>query len=275
MYTLINSLEDLKTLNQELILKSHIGVDTEFRRTTKTNMRLSLLQDNDGEEIYLIDCIAIGDPKDECAFLYSDSVTKILHSCKEDLEATYSWTKRKMENIFDTQLAYSFLGKDYSISYQGLVEERLEITLEKKETRSNWLRRPLTDSQLKYAALDVEYLLPLYEELRNELLQNDKLKWLDEDIQQLIKFTFNPFLSLNDQKRSIPKVQENELLIQLNKAVEYIAKENHINETLFFSKKTQKNFLRFALINGIDDACKNITKWRSYLIREKILDLLR
>ena len=85
MYTLIDSSEDLAFLNKELLLKEYIGADTEFKRTTKDNMKLALLQVNDGDEIYLIDSIAINDPKNDASFLFSESVIKIFHSCKEDL----------------------------------------------------------------------------------------------------------------------------------------------------------------------------------------------
>ena len=156
MFTLIKSIEDLSYLNKELSKKPFIGVDTEFRRTTKDNMRLALLQVNDHDEIYLIDAIKIQNPGDHASFLFSESVTKIMHSCKEDLEAVFSWTKQEMVNIFDTQIANSFLNGEYTISYQSLVKQELDIFLEKDETRSNWIRRPLSDSQLKYAALDVE-----------------------------------------------------------------------------------------------------------------------
>ena len=143
MYKLIESIDDLIYLNEELLQKEYIGVDTEFRRTSKDNMRLALLQVNDGDEIYLIDTLSIGDPEEFASFLYSDSVTKIYHSCKEDLEAVFSWTNKKMVNIFDTQLANAFLEDDYSISYQGLEEKNLGIQHEKKETRSNWNRSHL------------------------------------------------------------------------------------------------------------------------------------
>ena len=148
MFTIIDSIQDLAFLNKELLEKPYLGVDTEFRRTTKDNMKLALLQINDGEEIYLIDTIEIQDPLDHVSFLFSDTVVKIFHSCKEDLEAIFSWTKKEMMNIFDTQLANSFLEDEYSVSYQSLVKKKLDIDLEKKETRSNWLRRPLSDFQL-------------------------------------------------------------------------------------------------------------------------------
>ena len=274
MYTYINSKEDLIYLNRELLSKSFIGVDTEFRRTTKTNMKLALLQVNDGEEIFLIDTLMIDDPKDSCDFLFSDSVIKIFHSCKEDLEAIFSWTGNKILTIFDTQLANSFLGSDYSISYQRLVEKKIDVLLEKKETRSNWLRRPLSDAQMKYASLDVEYLIHLYTAQVEELKFLNKLEWHNQDIEKLIETIFNPQIQDFELTRTLPKTKENELLLSFNKIVERLAKENQINSTLLFSKKAQKDFLRLALVKGVDEAFSYITNWRRDLIREDFINLL-
>ena len=275
LYTYIDSIEDLAYLNEELLNKSYVGVDTEFRRTTKDNMRLALLQINDEDEIYLIDTLLIDDPKDKCSFLYSDSVTKILHSCKEDLEAIYSWTNKKMCNVFDTQIANAFLNGDYSVSYRLLVEKKLGIILEKNETRSNWLRRPLTDSQLKYASLDVEYLINLFLDQREELETSKKLNWHDEDISQLIKVTFERHDNSRELVRSLPKAREEEMLYMLNNAVQKIAAREDINPTLFFSKKSQKDFLRLTLIRGIDLSLSEITDWRGKLIKDDILNILK
>ena len=275
LYTYIDSIEDLAYLNEELLNKSYVGVDTEFRRTTKDNMRLALLQINDEDEIYLIDTLLIDDPKDKCSFLYSNSVTKILHSCKEDLEAIYSWTNKKMCNVFDTQIANAFLNGDYSVSYRLLVEKKLGIILEKNETRSNWLRRPLTDSQLKYASLDVEYLINLFLDQREELETSKKLNWHDEDISQLIKVTFERHDNSRELVRSLPKAREEEMLYMFNNAVQKIAAREDINPTLFFSKKSQKDFLRLTLIRGIDLSLSEITDWRGKLIKDDILNILK
>ena len=246
MFTLIDSIEDLAFLNEELLQKSHIGVDTEFRRTTKDNMRLALLQINDGEEIFIIDTLLIKSPQHQASFLFDDSVTKIFHSCKEDLEAVFAWTNREMVNIFDTQIANSLLDGDFSIGYQGLVEQEMDIVLNKNETRSNWIRRPLSDSQLKYAALDVEYLIYIYKAQEEQLKSTTKLEWHDQEIKRLIELTFNP-LAHNDLERTITKAEEADLLLRFNKAVEIISKREKINPTLFFSKKAQKDFLRLDL----------------------------
>ena len=274
MYTYIETIEDLSFLNKELLEKSYLGVDTEFRRTTKDNMRLALLQINDGEEIYLIDTILIDHQDNVSDFLFSNDVTKIFHSCKEDLEAVYSWTGRVMENIFDTQLANAFIDGQYSIGYQGLVEERLDIILDKNETRSNWIRRPLTESQLNYAASDVQYLIHLYEELQKELAESNKIDWLYEDLQHLVSSTFEPLSSSIEGRSMISKSEERNLLNKFNEIIINISMRERINSTLFFSKKNQKDFIRVALGKGLEEAFQTITLWRKELIEDSLKNLL-
>ena len=275
MYTFIDSIDDLAFLNEELLKKPYVGVDTEFRRTTKDNMRLALLQINDGEEIFIIDPLKIDSPTQQTSFLFDKDVTKILHSCKEDLEAIYAWTNEKMQNVFDTQLANSFLEDEYSVSYQNLVEKKLGIVLDKGETRSNWLRRPLSDSQLKYAALDVEYLINIYFEQKKELDLSNKLPWLKEDVEKLIDFTLHSRVDYEEAPRTLPKAQENELLQRFNTLIEEIATREGINVTLFFSKKAQKEFLRKVLIQGVERAFDNLTEWRKGLLSEEVMSLLK
>ena len=274
MYTYIETIEDLSFLNKELLGRPYLGVDTEFRRTTKENMRLALLQINDGEEIYLIDAVRIDNPENVCDFLISDTVTKIFHSCKEDLEAVYSWTGRIMENLFDTQLANAFIDGQYSIGYQGLVEERLDIVLDKNETRSNWVRRPLTESQLNYAASDVQYLIHLYKELEIELIESNKIDWLYEEIQNTVSTTFQPSISSEELRSTLSKNEEKNLLNKFNEAVINISAEEKINPTLFFSRKNQKDFIRLALNKGLEDAFLTITQWRRELIQDTVKQLL-
>ena len=275
LYTYIDSLEDLAYLNEELLKSPYLGIDTEFRRTTKDNMQLALLQVNDAEEIYLIDTISIGEPESHADFLFSKSVLKILHSCKEDLEAIYAWTDREIKNIFDTQIANALLNGNFSIGYQSLVQQELDIVLNKSETRSNWLRRPLSESQLKYAALDVEYLIHIYKIQEKELTNSSKLVWHNEDIERLLSITFSPENDLKELQRNISQAQEIELLGEFNMLVEEISKDKKINPTFFFSKKAQKDFLRLVFKDGLDSACEKITPWRSKLIKKEILNLVK
>ena len=275
MYTYIESIEDLKFLNKEFLKKSYLAVDTEFRRTTKHNMKLALLQVKDEEEIYLIDTLAIENPREHASFLSTASVIKIFHSCKEDLEAIFSWTQKEMLTIFDTQLANAFLNDQYTISYQELVKKRLGIDLDKKETRSNWIRRPLTENQLKYAALDVEYLINIYLYQKEALLKTHKLKWHDEEINKLIKSTFRQNDFYEEPERKISRTKENELLVGLDKIVKKISKDHSINNTLFFSKKSQKHFLRSIFNEDIDYALNGLTNWRKEILKDDLNEFLK
>ena len=162
---LVDSDKKLSNLVSKLKDISEIGLDTEFIRESTYRPILALVQISlPNGEIYLIDPIAI-DRRDLISeIISSTSLIKIIHSSKQDIEAIYNFTNSYPVNIFDTQIANAYLNGDYSIGYQSLVEQKLDIVLNKNETRTNWIRRPLSDSQLKYAALDVEYLILLYEE---------------------------------------------------------------------------------------------------------------
>jgi ribonuclease D len=275
VFTFIDSKADLEFLNSELLSKEFVGVDTEFRRTNKNNMRLGLLQINDTEEIYLVDTVIINNPKDECSFLFSNSVIKVFHSCKEDIEAVYAWTGRFIKNIFDTQIANEFLGGDFSESYQSLVRNKLGISINKNETRSNWLRRPLTDSQLHYAASDVEFLTEIYKDQSESLTQQNKINWLNEEIQFLTAKILNPQLEFEGISNNLTKKEEMNLLNKFNELVISISQKNNVNPTLFFSKKIQKEFLRIVLSKGIDVGLNATTEWRSELIERPLKELLQ
>ena len=275
MFTYIESLSDLEFLDSELLEKSFVGVDTEFRRTSKDNMKLALLQVNDGEEIYIIDAVKINEPGESCNFLFSDSVTKIFHSCKEDVEAIFSWTNKTVVNLFDTQLAEAFLNGEYTIGYQGLVEKKVGILIDKGETRSNWIRRPLTDSQLNYAASDVEFLIHLYVDQYRELSSSKKLHWKEEELDFLVSSVLSASQLHEEMSIEITKKEEKNLLNKFDEIVQNISEIEEINSTLFFSKKNQRSFLRLALDKGLVEACGSLTSWRSRLILEPLRSLFQ
>ena len=267
MFTLIETAEDLIFLNKELLQSSYVAIDTEFRRTTKDNMKLGLIQINDSHEIYLIDCLQIKEPKESCSFLSSHDTKKIFHSCREDIEAIYSWTKQEVLNIYDTQIANSLLGGSFSISYQDLVKEKIGLKVDKEETRTNWLRRPLSEAQLNYAAIDVYYLIDLYRLQRQEFSETNKLEWLEEESNKILvsdSFIETP----KDRLFNIQKKEEREILLQFNNMVKAISRTENINPTLFFSKQNQKILLHNTLILGLEGALNNITKWRRELIKD-------
>ncbi len=272
-FTIINKSSDLDYLDKELLQKSVVGVDTEFRRRSKDDIDLALIQINDGHEIFLVDCISIGPYLGTCKFLIEKKVLKIFHSCREDLEVLFSWTKEEPKSIFDTQLANAFLGGSFSIGYQKIVEEELDVHLEKDETRSNWMKRPLRDSQLRYAASDVEFLLDLYEIQNKKLNDLRRLDWMNEEITSLIKKEgseeYKEFKKIND----LSKAQEKEFLNSLNEMVIEVSESFNINKTLLLSKKEQKEVLSKILHRGLKLTLDDLLKWKKDLLLKDIYNL--
>lgn len=164
-----------------------IGLDTEFIRTDTFYPVAGLIQVScPGHEV-LVDPLAITDLAPLTQLLADTRVTKVLHACGEDLEVFQRLLGELPQPLFDTQIAAAFLGMGLSIGHQRLVEAELEITLPASETRSNWLQRPLSDSQLLYAAADVHCLLPLYQSQLAQLQAKDFVSAATQEFEALIE----------------------------------------------------------------------------------------
>ena len=160
-----------------------IGLDTEFVRETTYFPRPALIQVAGNQGVSLIDPLAVSDLDPLKAVLMEPAVVKVMHACDEDLEVLELVTGGTVENVFDTQLAAAFAGYGFSLGYQNLVEQLLGIVLDKNETRSNWLRRPLSSAQLRYAALDATYLLPIHDRLFREIEATGRSAWPNEELE--------------------------------------------------------------------------------------------
>ena len=119
------------------------------------------------------------------ALLESPSLVLIFHACAEDLEVLDYALDIRPKSIFDTQIAAGLANIGYNLGYGRLVERLFDIQLDKCETRSNWLARPLTQRQLDYAEVDVLHLHPLYKQLRDALEQQQRNSWLHEEMEHL------------------------------------------------------------------------------------------
>ncbi len=158
-----------------------IGLDTEFIRERTYYPRPALLQVSDAEGAILVDTTAISDYGPLAEVLADPDAVVVMHACGEDLEVLEVMTGTRPRRIFDTQLAAAFAGLGFGLGYRALVATLLDISLDKGETRSDWLRRPLSPSQLHYATRDVLYLLPLYRHLSGALDRLQRSAWVEEE----------------------------------------------------------------------------------------------
>ena len=149
--------------------QSAVALDTEFMRVSTYFPKLGLIQLYDSERVSLIDPLAITDFSPFVALLSNPKVLKILHSCSEDLLVFLQKFDQLPRPMIDTQIMARFLGLGTSAGLAKLAQQYLNVEIDKGATRTNWIKRPLSDIQLQYAAGDVWYLLPLYRILEKEL----------------------------------------------------------------------------------------------------------
>lgn len=184
-YFYIDSNEALVNACQALSRCAQVALDTEFMRVDTFYAQVGLVQISDGEQTYLLDPLAINEWQPLIDLLTNAKVTKVLHACSEDLDLLHHWLGVVPTPLADTQVAAAFVGHGLSMGLQNMVQTLLGVELEKGETRSDWLQRPLTDSQCHYAALDVALLLQCYDKLLVSLEAQGKLTWFTEDMQML------------------------------------------------------------------------------------------
>ena len=153
--------------------QSAVALDTEFVRTRTLYPQLGLVQLYAGDEVALIDPTTIQDFSPFIALLADDRVTKVLHACGEDLEVFHHTFQQLPQPMCDTQVMANFLGFANSPGFATLVQQYFQIEIDKGASRTDWLARPLSDTQLRYAAADVWYLLPLYQQMQAQLAQTE------------------------------------------------------------------------------------------------------
>ena len=182
----IDSLPRLAAFCTALRGAEWLAVDTEFLRERTYYPRFCLLQVASHSHVACIDPLALHTLEPFAEVLFDPTITKVLHSGRQDLEIFYRLWDRLPGPVFDTQIAAPLVGLAEQISYAGLVSELLGIALEKTHTRTDWSLRPLSEAQLRYAAEDVIYLGASYQALRGRLEALGRLAWLEDDFSALL-----------------------------------------------------------------------------------------
>lgn len=193
-YQLIEDQNSLNNLCEQLGKAKVLAIDTEFVRTRTLYAKLGLLQVCDGEQLALIDPLAIDDLSPFWALLTNENITKVLHACSEDLEVFLTAGNCKPVNLIDSQIMMSFLGHGLSLGYAAMVKHFTDIELDKSESRTDWTKRPLTEKQLNYASADVDHLFSIYPRLLAELTQAGFLAYAQIETQSMIEKKFTPII---------------------------------------------------------------------------------
>ncbi len=167
-YLMITTDEALAEVCQAARQVPALALDTEFVRTRTYYPQLGLIQLFDGVQVSLIDPLTITDWSPFKALLQDSKVIKFLHAGSEDLEVFLNTFGTLPDPFIDTQILAAFSGRALSCGFATIVEAYTGIALDKSESRTDWLARPLSERQCEYAAADVFYLLPIAHKLMAE-----------------------------------------------------------------------------------------------------------
>lgn len=177
--------EDLEAFANRAMRSSVLAIDTEFLREKTYYAKLCLLQLATDDETAIVDPFEVEDLRVLAPLLENESVVKLFHAGGQDLEILLREVGTLPRPLFDTQVAAALLGHTQQIGYAALVHAECGVTLKKIDSFTDWSRRPLSESQLEYAADDVAYLPRMYERMRAQLVELGRLAWLDRDFEDL------------------------------------------------------------------------------------------
>ncbi len=185
-YTWITEQPALETLVDTLVDQPRYALDTEFHRERTYFPQLALIQiawrDDSGQQLVLVDPLSV----DVTAFgrLFASDALCVIHAAQQDLDVLTHAAGSVPSRMFDTQLAAGFVGYG-TPSLVSLLQGEIGVSPAKGDRLTDWMRRPLTDSQCQYAAVDVEYLLEVHERLVAQLAQVNRLAWAEDACEEL------------------------------------------------------------------------------------------
>ena len=181
----IEDQEALEAFVERARRSSVLAIDTEFLREKTYYARLCLIQFATDDEVAVVDPFCMEDLHVLAPLLEDAGVMKVLHSGGQDLEILWHEVGVLPQPLFDTQVAAALLGHTQQIGYGALVGAECGVALKKVDSFTDWSRRPLSESQLRYAADDVIYLPRMYEHMKQELERQGRLHWLDPEFAEM------------------------------------------------------------------------------------------
>ncbi len=182
MHNLVTNDNELDRVVASALTSDRYAIDTEFHRERTYYPQVALIQLAWDGDLVLIDPLEV-DLKPLAALLDSEAVC-VVHAGVQDLEVLDLSCGTIPRHLFDTQIAAGFLGVSTG-SLASLLDRFLGLSLPKGDRLTDWLRRPLTDDQLRYAASDVEHLLELADILVAQLDEEGRTDWAVEEYELL------------------------------------------------------------------------------------------
>ena len=159
-----------------------IGFDTEFVSESRYRPQLCLVQVAADGRYAIIDTLAVKDISPFWNLLVEGDHVTVVHAAREEFMFCYRACGRRPKKLFDVQLGAGMTGLEYPASYGNLVSRLLGTRVDKGETRTDWMRRPLSKRQIDYALSDVTHLKGLFDVVSTNLNNLDRMSWFEAEM---------------------------------------------------------------------------------------------
>ena len=180
---LVTSAADLAALCARLRHEPWVTIDTEFMRERTYFPELCVVQLASSVDVAVVDAQAPGmDLAPLGALLADTAVLKVFHAARQDVEIFLEMFGAVPKPLFDTQVAAMVAGFGDQVGYDALVSSLTGGHIDKAHRFSDWSARPLSASQIAYAAADVTHLRGVYERLKTRLERDGRLEWVAEEM---------------------------------------------------------------------------------------------
>jgi ribonuclease D len=261
--TLITKPDDLSEVCKQLDASGRFGLDLEFIPERTYAAQLCLVQVATDDDVFLIDPLALPDLTALWQRIADPNLLKVLHAADQDLDLMFTASGLLPNNVLDTQIAAGFVGFGYPVGYGKLLQQLLGISISKTESYTDWTHRPLSQSQVEYAVDDVRHLLPIYDRLKNQLNQMNRLSWVQEECKKYSDPTYyerdrdNDFFRIKGanslNRRGLAVLKElsdwrHEEAARVNKPLKSILQDGILLE---FARRPPKEFSELQRIRGI------------------------
>ena len=264
-FFLIDDEIKLDDLIEKITSLKVISVDTEFEWRRTYHPKLSLIQICDGNDVFLIDCLLCKNIEKVKFIFESVQILKVFHAVRSDTTVLFSSLGIKTNNVFDVQIAEKIINNLDVKSYSYLVEKYINLSINKSETNSNWMKRPFSNNQLKYASEDVEFLIDIYTKQNKILDKKGKLKeafYLSKEE-----------AGFGNQELYISRLQKIKDKSEIDEKIfmwrEELAKKKDIPTSFILSdkklKKLSKRFFQEGLESDLSDLIDNNEHFEDFL----------
>lgn len=206
--------EDFLELCDHIRRSGIVAFDSEFVSDATYRPELGLLQFATPERCIAVDPVAVSTLSSWWDIMADDTTTVIVHGGQAEIRFCIQQSGLIPQKLVDIQLAEGLRGRSYPLSYSAIVERVLSQKVANNQTRTDWLRRPLSPEQIEYALEDVSYVPEIWRRQSKWLESKGRLSWAYDEFNRMCRDIFNEEQTPPSEKvTGIHKLPRRELLV--------------------------------------------------------------